>query len=40
MKPRILAALSALLLAAPLASRPAVADTLFMSTQLRPLEGE
>lgn len=38
MKPRILAALSALLLAAPLASRPAVADTLFMSTQLRPLE--
>ena len=38
MTSRILAALSALLLAAPLAPRPAAADTLFMSTQLRPIE--
>jgi multiple sugar transport system substrate-binding protein len=37
MTPRILTALSALLIA-PLAQRPAVADTLFMSTQLRPIE--
>ncbi len=38
MTPRILAALSALLLAAPLAVRTAAADTVFMSTQLRPIE--
>jgi len=38
MTPRTLGALSALLLAIPLALRPAAADTLFMSTQLRPIE--
>jgi multiple sugar transport system substrate-binding protein len=38
MTPRILAALSAILVAAPLAPRPASADTVFMSTQLRPIE--
>ncbi len=42
MTPRILTALSALLVAVPaalpLAPRPAAADTLFMSTQLRPIE--
>ena len=38
MKPRILAAFSAILLAAPLAARPAAADTVFLSTQLRPIE--
>jgi len=38
MTSRTLAALSALLLAIPLAPRPAAADTLFMSTQLRPIE--
>ena len=38
MTPRILVAFSALLLTAPLAQRQAAADTLFMSTQLRPIE--
>jgi multiple sugar transport system substrate-binding protein len=38
MTPRILAALSALLIAAPVVPRLAAADTLFMSTQLRPIE--
>ncbi len=38
MTPRTLAALSALLLALPLTPRPAAADTVFMSTQLRPIE--
>ncbi len=38
MKQRILAACSAILLAAPLAPRLAAADTVFLSTQLRPIE--
>jgi len=38
MTPRILTALSALLLAVPLTARVAAADTVFMSTQLRPIE--
>jgi multiple sugar transport system substrate-binding protein len=38
MTPRLFAALGALLFAVPLAPRVAVADTLFMSTQLRPIE--
>ena len=38
MRPRFAAALSALLFAAPLAPRPAAADTVFLSTQLRPIE--
>jgi multiple sugar transport system substrate-binding protein len=38
MRPRFAAALSALLFAAPLAPCPAAADTVFLSTQLRPIE--
>jgi multiple sugar transport system substrate-binding protein len=38
MTPRILAAFAALLFAIPALPRPAAADTLFMSTQLRPIE--
>src|SRR5580692_6019254 len=38
MTPRILTALIALLLAVPLTARVAAADTVFMSTQLRPIE--
>ena len=38
MTPRILAALSAFLIAGPLVPQPVAADTLFMSTQLRPIE--
>jgi multiple sugar transport system substrate-binding protein len=38
MNPRILAALGLCLFAVPLTPRPAAADTVFMSTQLRPIE--